>query len=159
MSDAAPEVNDGSWSVPLTSASGGLPDGWREHRRLVRRRGPIWALAVPSCAGLLALVSLWHNAQWWRGAAGLVLAVAAAPLLPVAGVPASSDATRVAGAIAASAVVWLALGWLAARRSTRIPGASWPEWRRDFARLALGYMVGGWAALALAGMVLALRTN
>ena len=159
MSDAGSEVDDPSSSGFFTAEPTGLPDGWREHRHRVRRLGPWWALAAPAAAGLSALVSLWGNTQWWRGAAGLVLAVAAAPLLPVTGVPAASDATRLAAGIGGSAVGWLMVGWVAARRGTRLPGASWPEWRREYVRLALGYAAGGWAALALAGVVVTLRAG
>ncbi len=159
MGDAAAEVNDGSWSASLTSDTAALPDGWRDHRRWVRRRGPLWALAAPSCVGLAAVLSLWGSSQWWRGAAGLALAVAAAPLLPVAGIPAAFDAARLAVGVGGSAAGWLVVGWLAARRGTRLPGASWPEWRREYVRLAVGYVVGGWAALVLAGMVVAWRAG
>lgn len=134
-----------------------LPDGWGDHRRRVRRGGALAALLLPSTAGLTAVVLLWSGAGDWSGIAGLALAVAAAPLLPVVGVPATADPSRVMVGGAASAVLWLVLGAVAARRATRTPGASWPEWRRDYTRLALGVVVGGWVSLLLAAMVVGVR--
>lgn len=134
-----------------------LPDGWGDHRRRVRRRGAFAALMLPAMAGVAAAILLWSGAGGWSGLTGLALAVAAAPLLPMAGVPATADPSRVMVGGTASAVLWLVLGAVAARRATRTPGASWPEWRRDYTRLALGAVVGGWASLLLAAMVVGVR--
>lgn len=125
----------------------------------MRRQGPWWALAAPLAAGGAALASLWGSAVWWRGALGLVLAIAGAPLLPVAGVPVATDGARVLVGAIASAVAWWCLGWLAARRATRTPGASWPEWRREYLRLSVGFVAGGWLALGVAGAAVALRSR
>lgn len=102
---------------------------------------------------------LWGSHSWWRGLMGLMLAVAAAPLLPVAGVPATTNTAHLMAGVAASAVLWLILGWVAAHRATRTPGASWPEWRREYRRLSMGVVMGGWAALLLAGAFVALRAR
>lgn len=105
----------------------------------------------------VAAATWWGNTAWWRGALGLVVAMAAAPLLPLAGIPAAGGSARLVAGGAASAVLWMVLGAVAARRATRIPGASWPEWRREYRRLAAGAMVGGVAALMLATAVTLMR--
>jgi len=96
---------------------------------------------------------------WWRGVLGLLLAIAGAPLLPVAGVPVAADGIRVLVGAVASGVAWWCLGWVAARRATRTPGASWPEWRREYLRLSVGFVAGGWLALGVAGVAVALRSR
>jgi hypothetical protein len=131
-----------------------VPDGPRAHRRDLRTQGPWAALVAPAVAGLVASVLLWNSVSAWRGALGLLLAVAAAPLLPLFGAP-LVDGTRMLAAVAASAALWCAIGTWSARRATRNPVASWPEWRREYRRLALGAAGGGLGALALAGLVLA----
>lgn len=159
VSTAGSDLGPPSWSDPVTSEPQVMLDGWRAHRRRVRRNGPWWALLPALGAGLGAAVALWGSAVWWRGVVGVLLAVTAAPLLPVAGVPATNDTQRMVVAVMASAAVWWVLGWVAARRSTAVPGASWPEWRRDFGRLAVGFVLGGWAALALAAVVVGIRAR
>lgn len=146
-------------AVGLTEHLGELADGWGQHRRSVRRGGAFAALMLPAVAGATAVAMLWGSDSWWRGVAGLLLAVAAAPLLPVAGVPAAADTEQVVAGVLASAALWSSVGWLAARRATRTPGASWPEWRSEYRRLAGGVVLGGWAALALAAVIVALRTR
>lgn len=134
-------------------------DGWAEHRRMVRRQGAWRAVIAPAVMGTLAMVAVWGSAVWWRGVAGLALAVTAAPLLPLFGVPATTDAASVAAGVGASALAWWTLGWLAARRATRVPGASWPEWRSEYLRLAVGFAAGGWLALALGAAMVMLRSR
>lgn len=145
--------------VGLTAHRGELADGWGQHRRSVRRGGVLAALLLPGVAGAASMALLWGSDSWWRGIAGLLLAVAAAPLLPVAGIPAGADTEQVLAGVLGSAALWSSVGWLAARRATRTPGASWPEWRSEYRRLASGVVIGGWAALALAAAIVALRTR
>lgn len=132
-----------------------VPDGPRAHRRDLRRRGALAGLLVPALVGLAALAVLWGSDSPVRGVLGLVLAVAAAPLLPLFGAPAVGGARVLAG-IVASGVLWMVLGSWAARRATRTPVSSWPEWRREYRRLALGAATGGVLALVLAAVGLTL---
>jgi hypothetical protein len=134
-----------------------LADGWTQHRRRVRRGGPVVALVVPLMLAAVATAAMWGSTSWWRGALGLVAAMAAAPLLPVVGVPAAGGLARLVLGGVGSAALWMLLGAVAARRATRTPGASWPEWRREYGRLAVGAMVGGVGALAVAAGVTLLR--
>jgi hypothetical protein len=145
--------------VAVTTHLGELPDGWGEHRRSVRRGGGVAALMLPAVAGATTLAVLWGSDSWWRGLVGLLLAVAAAPLLPVAGVPATTATVHILAGVVASAVLWLIVGLLAARRATRTPGASWPEWWREYRRLGVGVVIGGWAALVMAAAIVALRAR
>lgn len=132
-----------------------MPDGPRAHRRELRRQGALAGLVVPLALGALALAVLWNSQSPLRGVIGLVLGVAAAPLLPLFGAPAVGGPRLLAG-IVASGVLWLVIGSWAARRATRTPVSSWPEWRREYRRLAIGAMAGGVLALALAGVAVAL---
>lgn len=111
------------------------------------------ALLAPSVCGVLAVGLLSTSSSAWQGLAGLGLAIAAGPLLPLAGAPLAGGVRLIAG-LGASALLWLVIGRWAARRATCSPVASWPEWRREYVRLGLGAAVGGWAGLALGAAVL-----
>ena len=110
----------------------------------LRRRGPFVALALPTLLGLIAAVVLGADDPSRRGVLGFVAAVMAAPLLPVLGIPLRSGTTLVAAAVVASGVLWLAIGWWAARRST-----SWAGYAIEYGWMVIAVWAGtGLAALA-----------
>lgn len=104
------------------------------------------ALVPPLALGLLAWAALSVGSDRWSSAFGLFAGVVAAPGLLVAGAPFGDDSTYPLAA-AASALLWLAVGWLAARRATRSPMADWNDFGRELAWLSAGVAVGATAAL------------
>lgn len=104
--------------------------------------------------GCGAIIALWGSQSPLRGAIGFVLAVMACPTLPVLGFPVTTGSGSWAAVIATSAMVWMALGHLAGRRATSRPVAGWPEWRREWLRLAIGVWVGSLIGFAIAGVLL-----
>jgi len=52
-----------------------------------------------------------------------------------------------------SALVWMGLGYLAARRATRSPVADWRDWWREYVWYLLGVWAGVLAALGLLAYV------
>lgn len=70
----------------------------------------------------------------------------AAPGLLIAGAPFGDDSTYPMAAVA-SALLWLVVGWLAARRATRSPIADWQDFGRELVWLSAGVAVGATAAL------------
>ena len=91
-----------------------------------------------------------------RGLPGFVALVLGVPVLPLLGVPAEGGSGRYALAAVASAAVWLVIGWIAARRATRLPVAGWAEWRKEYFPLAVGVWIGAIAALVIAGTMVGL---
>lgn len=100
--------------------------------------------------GLLALVLLHGSTSTGRGIPGFALAVLAAPGLLAVGVPLATGTGRYGLAIAASAVLWFAIGVIAARRSTRSPVATWRDFWREWAWPAAGVWLGVGVALGIA---------
>lgn len=147
--ERSPEPADGPSNRPSMRPGGPVPDGPVAHRRSVRRWGVPATLVAPLVAGALGALLLWGSDTGWRGIPGFGLVVAAAPVLPIAGVPAGGGQTRYAAAIAASAVLWLIIGVVATRRATRSPVATWSDWVDEYRRLAIGAAAGGLAALCL----------
>ena len=131
-----------------------VPDGLRYHRFMVRRNGPLLGLAIPFGCGLLALVLLVGSESTWRGVMGFVFAIMALPTLPLVGIPVMGGAVRWLLAIASSAVVWSVIGFVAARRSTRRVATSWPEWRREWGKLAVGVWAGALLGIGIAAGLL-----
>lgn len=134
-----------------------VPDGPRHHRHMVRRGGPLVAVGVALAVGIVAAMLLVGSNSAWRGVPGFVLAVASVPTLPVFGVPVMGGTTRWVLAVVTSAMLWFAVGTLAARRSTSRVLTSWPEWRREYVRLAVGVWAGALLGLAVAGTVLSVN--
>ncbi len=77
----------------------------------------------------------------------------AAPVLLAVGAP-FGDSSRYLLAIAASGVLWMAIGWFAARRATRNPLATWVDFWRHYLWMAGGIAVGAGLALGLATIAL-----
>ncbi len=124
-------------------------EGPRWFRSRIRSRGPFLALVVPAVLGVLALLILELFDGKASGYAGLVLGVFAAPALLAVGVPFSGDEMVPIG-IAISAMLWLVVGAVAARRATRYPMASWSDYWRNYRWLTAGIWVGALAALMIA---------
>lgn len=128
--------------------------GPRAYRARVRAIGPLVALLVPALLGLLSLVLLRDNTSTGRGVAGFGAAVFAAPALLVLGAPLRSGAATYLGAIAVSAVLWLGVGVLAARRATRRPAASWREYWTECMWLTCSVWAGVVVSLVASNLVL-----
>jgi hypothetical protein len=116
-------------------------DGPRWFRMQIRHRGPLYALAPPLAAGAVALACINLFESQLTGVLGLTLAYFAAPVLPILGAP-FSGSDRHPLAIGLSALLWVVVGWIAARRSTRNPMATWSDFWRDYAWLAGGVWLG-----------------
>ena len=123
-------------------------------RRSIRSTGPVVALIVPAALGATALLLLWGSTSTGRGVGGFALALLAAPALPAAGVPLRSGAQVVLLAVAASALLWLGLGWFSARRATRGTPATWARFWGEFAWMAVAVWAGTGLAVLGANLVL-----
>jgi hypothetical protein len=145
-------VPPGARPAPHGAAVGPpVVDGPRWYRSRLRTWGPVAALLVPGLVGAIALLSLRLFDTAWSGAVGLIGGVFAAPALLAAGAP-FGERDLYPWAIAASVVLWLLVGFLAARRATRNPMATWADYWRHFAWLCAGVWLGAAAALAIAAM-------
>lgn len=109
----------------------------------------LWVLGIV-LGGLVAAVA----GDTAGGALRFALTLAAAPLMPVFGVPAAGGSTRVLLAVAASAVLWFSIGQWAARLTSRRILSGWREWTTEVAPLAIAVGVGAAASLLLAALVL-----
>jgi hypothetical protein len=124
-------------------------EGPRWFRLRIRSRGPFLAVIPPAVLGAVALVSLNLFDGKTSGYVGLILGVLAAPVLLAVGAP-FSDSSLWSIGIALSAMLWLIVGAVAARRTTRNPMAGWPDFWRTFFWLAGGIWIGAGAALVVA---------
>ena len=124
-------------------------EGPRWFRSRIRSRGPFLALIPPALLGGLALLSLELFDGKASGYTGLFLGVAAAPALLAVGAPFSDSSVWSIG-IAISAMLWLVVGAVAARRTTRHPMAGWADFWRTFFWLAGGIWIGVAGALLVA---------
>jgi hypothetical protein len=117
----------------------------------VRTWGPLAALLVPAVVGAIAYFSLRLFDTAWSGAVGLIGGVFAAPALLAAGAP-FGDRSLYPLAVGASALLWLLIGFLAARRATRNPMATWTDFWRHYAWMCAGVWLGAAVALAVAAL-------
>ena len=129
-----------------TTPAEAVPFGPRAYRERIRRMGPLLGLALPAAMGLLAAVM--------GGIVGFLLALLAAPALLVAGVPLASGAMVWAASLLGSALLWLVVATVAARRATRSPVATWADFWRQYAWLAGGVWLGTVLALVAANLLL-----
>jgi len=106
-------------------------------------------LIAPAILGAISMLSLRLFDSAASGAVGLIGGVFAAPTLLVAGAPFGERGTYPL-AIAAAALFWLAIGFLAARRATRNPMATWADYWRHYAWLCAGAWAGAATALVIA---------
>jgi len=133
-----------------------VPDGLATHRRRVRSLGAFAGLVIPGALAAVGGLLLWGSDSATRGLTGFVFLVLGAPVLPLLGVPAEGGTNRYLLAAAASAVLWMAIGWLAGRRASRLPVAGWSEWLREYLPLAIGVWIGAAFALIIAGTMVGL---
>lgn len=131
-----------------------VPGGPRHYRARIRALGPLASLVPPAVLGLIALVLLHGSTGVGRGVVGFALALFAAPALLAVGAPLSTGTGVYALAIAASAVLWLMIGVIAARRATRSPAARWADFWREWAWPAVGVWLGVIVALVIADLAL-----
>jgi len=124
-------------------------EGPRWFRLRIRSRGPFLAVVPPLALGVIAVLVLQVFEGRTSGYLGLVLGVAAAPLLLAVGCPFSDESLWSIG-VALSAMLWLVVGAVAARRTTRNPMAGWPDFWRTYWWLAGGIWAGVAAALLVA---------
>jgi hypothetical protein len=135
-----------------------VPGGPVAYRHQIRTFGPFMALVPPGVA-LISAALLWRlypcsgTSCVSSGAAGWVLAALALPTSLVVGMPWEGGGSRYALMGVTSALIWITLGWIAAKRATRSPVASWRDWWREYAWLLLGVWAGVLAALAILAYV------
>lgn len=103
--------------------------------------------------GGTAIVALRVGDGRTSGLIGLVCGVSAAPGLLVAGAPLADDA-RYPVAVLASIPMWLVLGFLASRRATRSPTATWRDYSRELFWLTVAVVLGACGALIAATALL-----
>jgi hypothetical protein len=130
-----------------------VPLGPRAYRSKLRGAGPLVALVPPGVIGVFSLLLLRGHSSLGRGVAGFVTAVLAAPGLLVAGAPLRSGRNVYLAAVIGSAVLWMLVGAIAARRATRLPAASWRDFWREYVWFAVGVWLGVVVALAAVNLV------
>lgn len=108
---------------------------------------------MPAIVGGIAYLSLQLFDTAWSGAVGLIGGVWAAPALLAAGAP-FGDREMYPLAVAASGLLWILVGLLAARRATRNPMATWVDFWRHYAWLCAGIWIGASAALIVAALTI-----
>jgi hypothetical protein len=150
----APGKGRPSDDEPATASGPGVPAGPLHYRRQIRTFGPFAALIPPAAALGVALL-VWRlypcagTACVSSGAAGWLLAALALPTSLVVGMPWEGGTGRYVVMGVTSAALWMGFGWLAARRATQSPVASWRDWCREFAWFLVGVWAGVLAALGI----------
>ena len=130
-----------------------VPMGPRAYRSKLRGSGPFVALLPPGILGVVSLLLLRGHTSLVRGVAGFLTAIFAAPGLLVAGAPLRSGRSVYLGAVVGSAVLWMIVGAIAARRATRMPAASWRDYWREYVWLAAGVWLGVVLALGAVNLI------
>ena len=114
-----------------------LHDGPRWYRTRIRSTGSVVGLLPPLAIGAIAWLALELFDGQWSGLIGLFGGAIAAPGLLVAGAP-FADSDHYPLAILASVPLWLIVGFLASRRATRSPVATWREYWHEYVWIAGG---------------------
>ena len=130
-----------------------VPMGPRAYRSKLRGSGPFVALLPPGILGVFSLMLLRGHTSLVRGVAGFLTAILAAPGLLVAGAPLRSGRSVYFGAVVGSAVLWMIVGAISARRATRMPAASWRDYWREYVWLAAGVWLGVVLALGAVDLI------
>lgn len=123
--------------------------GPRWYRVRLRRWGWLAGLAPMMLIGAAAWLVLRIGDGRPSGLFGLIAGVTAAPGLLVVGAP-FADSSNYPLAVAASAPLWLGLGFVASRRATASPVANWSDYARELLWLTAAVAVGAGAALLIA---------
>ena len=126
-----------------------LTDGPRAYRTRIRSWGALVGLVVPGIVGGSAYLALQLSDATWSGPYGLVGGYLGAPALLAVGAPFGDRGLYPLAAIA-SAVMWMLIGFLAARRATRNPMASWADYWRHYLWMLGGIWFGVAVGLAIA---------
>ena len=119
-----------------------VPNGPRAFRYRIRRLGPLAALMPAVLLGVASYGLLHDNTATSRGIAGFAAAVLGGPALMAFGVPLANGSGKVMLGALVSAVGWLFVGLVAARRATRSPVATWRDFWREYLWLAGGIWSG-----------------
>jgi hypothetical protein len=140
-----------------------VPAGPVAYRRRLRTTGAFMALVAPGIAlAVAALVWRFYPCSGTScvssGAAGWLLAAMALPTSLVVGMPWEAGSVRYTVMGVTSALVWMGLGYAAARRATHSPVADWRDWWREYAWYLLGVWAGVGVALAVLAYVVEHRT-
>jgi len=109
------------------------------------------SLVIPGIVGVIAYGSLKLFDTAWSGAVGLIGGVLAAPGLLFVGAP-FADRSTYPWAVFASAVLWMLVGFVAARLATRNPLADWVDYWRHYLVMLAGIWVGAGIALGIAAV-------
>ncbi len=123
-------------------------------RRSIRSTGPVVALILPAFLGAIAVMVERDSTSAGRGIGGFVLAVLAAPALPMAGVPLRTGTGVILVAVGASALLWLLIGVFAALRATRSGQPRWARFWGEYAWMLLAVWTGTAVGLLAANLVL-----
>ncbi len=126
-----------------------LTDGPRWYRTRIRVWGPLLGLVIPGLLGAIAYGSLQLSDASWSGPVGLIGGYYAAPTLLAVGAP-FGDRELYPLAVIASGLLWMAVGFLAARRATRNPMATFADYWRHYLWMLAGIWFGVSVALAVA---------
>lgn len=140
--------------APGLTAHRPVPSGPRAYRGRIRTLGPLAGVLPAAVLGGLGLLLHRGSTSAMRGVGSFALAVLAAPGLLVAGVPLRAGAGLYTAAAVGSAVLWLLLGAIAARRATRRPVATWRDFWREWLWLAAAVWVGVGLSLVAANFLL-----
>lgn len=135
-----------------------VPYGPLAYRRGIVRRGP-WVALLPALVliGLMVLARLVltcppQGACSTRVVTSWLLPALALPTAVLFGLPMEADLARVIAVGVSSTLIWLLIGRIAARRATRQPIATWRDYVREFAWLAVAVWLGIATGSALIGL-------
>ena len=137
----------------MTATQPPLLAGPRWYRSRIRSFGWLVGLVPPAVVGAAAWLALRLADDRWSGLVGLFGGVVAAPGLLVAGAP-LADESGYPLAVLASSPLWLMIGWLASRRATRSPMATWREFWREYTWMFVGVAAGAAGSLIAATAIL-----
>jgi len=112
------------------------------------------ALILPALLGAIAVMVERDSTSAGRGIGGFLLALMAAPVLPMAGVPLRTGTGVILVAVGASALLWLLLGVFAAQRATRSAQPRWARFWGEYAWMLLAVWTGTAVGLLAANLVL-----
>jgi len=137
----------------MTATPPPLLAGPRWYRTRIRSFGWLVALVPPAVVGAVAWLSLRLADDRSSGLVGLFGGVVAAPGLLVAGAP-LADESNYPLAVVASTPLWLLIGFVASRRATRSPMATWRDFWREYAWMFVGVAAGAAGSLIAATAIL-----